>query len=286
MRTFLAITIAAVLGAAVATSQTTTNVVVTPSSPVFDCENISGVPMDSAPGFPFGSFASTGGPATTCKSGGLSYKTDMYFPPESLFGGRSITVGDVSSISYWTKKGTTHAADTRDWFLVIYTQRYNGQLGSSFYGVRIGTEPYLSADVSDPINTWNQWTTSGPANKLRFFESTYNYFGSYTDPDFTSFVTGTSLAGSRGPGVPYATQPILYFSVQTATAWAANFTGQVDGLRIQLKDGSVAAINFEPFLVATDKESCKQNGWTSLKRADGSTFKNQGDCVQYVNTGK
>jgi hypothetical protein len=31
---------------------------------------------------------------------------------------------------------------------------------------------------------------------------------------------------------------------------------------------------------------CKQGGWQSLSRADGSRFKNQGDCIQYVNTGK
>jgi hypothetical protein len=87
-------------------------------------------------------------------------------------------------------------------------------------------------------------------------------------------------------GVPYVTQPILYFSVQTASDWAVGFTGQVDGLRIQLTDSSVANVNFEPFVVATDKEACKINGWKNLHRADGSTFKNQGDCIQYVNTGK
>jgi len=38
--------------------------------------------------------------------------------------------------------------------------------------------------------------------------------------------------------------------------------------------------------VATNKDACKQDGWTMLYRADGSGFKNQGDCVQYVNTGK
>ena len=27
-------------------------------------------------------------------------------------------------------------------------------------------------------------------------------------------------------------------------------------------------------------------GWRNLHRADGSTFKNQGDCIQYVHTGK
>lgn len=38
--------------------------------------------------------------------------------------------------------------------------------------------------------------------------------------------------------------------------------------------------------VATNKDDCKKGGWADLTRADGSTFKNQGDCIQYVNTGK
>ena len=40
------------------------------------------------------------------------------------------------------------------------------------------------------------------------------------------------------------------------------------------------------FQVATDKDACKNGGWQQLRRADGSAFKNQSDCVQYVNTGK
>jgi hypothetical protein len=35
-----------------------------------------------------------------------------------------------------------------------------------------------------------------------------------------------------------------------------------------------------------DKDECKKGGWEDLTRADGSAFKNQGDCIQYVNTGK
>ena len=34
------------------------------------------------------------------------------------------------------------------------------------------------------------------------------------------------------------------------------------------------------------KEDCKNGGWRTLTRADGSPFKNAGDCIQYVNTGK
>ena len=37
---------------------------------------------------------------------------------------------------------------------------------------------------------------------------------------------------------------------------------------------------------AAAKDDCKNGGWQSLTRADGSPFKNQGDCIQYTNKGK
>jgi hypothetical protein len=40
------------------------------------------------------------------------------------------------------------------------------------------------------------------------------------------------------------------------------------------------------FATATTGNACKKDGWMALSRADGSNFKNQGDCMQYVNTGK
>lgn len=50
--------------------------------------------------------------------------------------------------------------------------------------------------------------------------------------------------------------------------------------------GECTTYDFEPYEVAADKETCKNGGWKSLRRADGSPFKNQGDCIQYVNTSK
>ena len=41
-----------------------------------------------------------------------------------------------------------------------------------------------------------------------------------------------------------------------------------------------------PNFCPTDKNQCKKNGWRSLINAAGQPFKNQGDCVSYVNTGK
>jgi hypothetical protein len=37
---------------------------------------------------------------------------------------------------------------------------------------------------------------------------------------------------------------------------------------------------------AATVNACKNYGWQGLTRADGSIFTNQGDCIQYVNTGK
>jgi hypothetical protein len=36
----------------------------------------------------------------------------------------------------------------------------------------------------------------------------------------------------------------------------------------------------------SDKDQCKDGGWRNLTRPDGTTFKNQGDCVSYTNTGR
>jgi hypothetical protein len=35
-----------------------------------------------------------------------------------------------------------------------------------------------------------------------------------------------------------------------------------------------------------EKDACKKGGWADLQREDGSTFKNQGQCIKYVNTGR
>ena len=38
--------------------------------------------------------------------------------------------------------------------------------------------------------------------------------------------------------------------------------------------------------IATNANTCKNNGWRTLFRVDGTGFRNQGDCIQYVNTGR
>lgn len=215
---------------------TNTALTVRPNTPgLLDAgDNIVGSLGDAAPGFTVGSFG----------SGGLT-KSDMYFPAELLFPGRALTVGEIASMSYWTKKGPTHVSVDVDWYLALYTKPYAGDKSTpSWYGDRYGAEPYYSVGINAPVNTWNKWNTAGGTNQLRFFESTQGApganFGSYTDPDWASFRSSFALSG-----MPRASQEILYISLQTGSAWAAGFTGKLDGLTITLTDGSTATVNFE-----------------------------------------
>jgi hypothetical protein len=60
-------------------------------------------------------------------------------------------------------------------------------------------------------------------------------------------------------------------------------------------DGS-GPVNFTPWLtaastvgcfsVASNKNQCKDGGWMTYRRANGTAFKNQGDCVSYTVNGK
>lgn len=50
--------------------------------------------------------------------------------------------------------------------------------------------------------------------------------------------------------------------------------------------GFKPSIRFNAANPALTKDDCKNGGWQSHTRADGSTFKNQGDCVSYTNNAK
>ncbi|HEX7480788.1 MAG TPA: hypothetical protein VF331_23505 [Polyangiales bacterium] len=54
----------------------------------------------------------------------------------------------------------------------------------------------------------------------------------------------------------------------------------------ELVEGGQLMLMHLPFPVASEKSTCKADGWQDRFRADGTSFKNQGDCIQYANTGK
>ena len=49
-------------------------------------------------------------------------------------------------------------------------------------------------------------------------------------------------------------------------------------------DGRI--VTYDEKAHATNANDCKKGGWMELVRADGTSFKNQGDCVSYTRNGK
>jgi hypothetical protein len=71
-------------------------------------------------------------------------------------------------------------------------------------------------------------------------------------------------------------------SEATPGVWVANFFGGYGaggGLSDNMVEGYVVGIG-----PPTTKDQCKNNGWQTFNLP--RTFKNQGDCIQFVNTGK
>ncbi len=124
---------------------------------------------------------------------------------------------------------------------------------------------------------------------IRFGEPAKNNSGPTGVAVHYNNITGNVILGINNQSVP----------VTNATC---NWWGSADGpgpVGSGHGDRVSTNVDYQPWLVAaapdgaciggnvaTDKDQCKDNGWTTRTRADGSTFRNQGDCIQYVNTGR
>jgi hypothetical protein len=64
------------------------------------------------------------------------------------------------------------------------------------------------------------------------------------------------------------------------------FIGNADALTFGA-NGNTTTYDFELHNAPTSASQCKNDGWKTFNpAAPHGPFKNQGDCIQYVNTGK
>lgn len=104
-------------------------------------------------------------------------------------------------------------------------------------------------------------------------------------------ITGNVILGIDNQTVPTVNATCNWWGSPTGPTSANNPGGSGDKVSTN--------VDFQPWLIApapggaciggnvpTTANQCKNGGWVTMTRADGSTFTNQGDCMQYVNTGK
>jgi len=145
------------------------------------------------------------------------------------------------------------------------------------YQGRLVFEPYQSPALGPVVaGQWQTWN----ALQGKWWGSTGSGSRPITVacPQSSPCTWQQILAQFPNAGI-HATAGAVVF--KAGSGWTVPFDGNVDALTIGTSAGTTT-YNFEPY----DKDQCKNGGWQTLKRADGSSFKNQGDCVSYTNTGR
>lgn len=140
-----------------------------------------------------------------------------------------------------------------------------------------GTPTAGSPRISLPIDTNGNGTTDFYAFIGAFYcNNGAGLVDPLNDTTCTIFYTGGPVAGYPDWATFVAAHPtwmvsssVPFIIADDAGLWT------VDNVHL----GAAVA-------VTTGKDECKKGGWATMTRADGSSFKNQGDCIQYVNTGR
>jgi len=173
-------------------------------------------------------------------------KSQVYLSPLSVFGSSNVTLGDISSISYFTNKATTHVASAPDWYFQVYTESFLNNSGR-WYGFRVTSEPYFAKNLTETVGTWTEWQTgdASTTNAMRYFDSSHGYFGSYTDPLWDAYLATNAYDDAQNLLGIMADQKILSVTMGTGSGWAAGFTGKLDGLSFVMDNGDIHKVNFE-----------------------------------------
>ncbi|PYJ08908.1 MAG: hypothetical protein DMF06_11635 [Verrucomicrobia bacterium] len=203
---------------------------------------------------------------------------------------------------------------------IVLGLRGKDRVNSSTANINGVYGPYATGVVPPNNNraTWN-WEFSINSGSVNL--STYDYYvGIDTDPSkcinytvvdaLTNWTdnsygnngtaNGQGVEGTSGPTDNYATiyniaqqsqnlvfaggNPTLPGTYSYELYAVAKGNGPT-GVRLASVGITVVVGTGGAFCVPTTANQCKNGGWMTRTRANGSTFKNQGDCIQYVNTG-
>lgn len=169
-----------------------------------------------------------------------------------------------------------------------------GEVGSIGALVQTGTFGYGNADIAAEFQ-FN--SLGGFETGLLISESDDPYSdGDTSGQTATVVVHRNAIAGNSAGGIDSQTSN----TTDATCNWFGHFSGP-SGNGPGLGDAVSGNLNTSTWLleaapletspcgtptIPVNPQQCKSGGWATMVRADGSTFKNQGDCVSYVETGK
>lgn len=198
--------------------------------------------------------------------GALQLTTDLTTTAKAQYlHGENVALSSVSDLGYYTKQVSAPFAGADPAYQVIAF--LNGTSGFT----TLVFEPYQNP-LQGPVvnNVWQQWDVDAG-----FFWSTRTVACS----------NGTILGTPGGPATYTLAQIQNACPSAVVIGYGVNIGTNNPGYDVEtdLFNFNGTTYDFEPYEVATNKDQCKKDGWQSVKKADGSSFKNQGECVSYAN---
>jgi hypothetical protein len=214
-------------------------------------------------------------------------------PAFTRFGGYESTFptgGYTTSVDVYLNVNAGAANDTRfDWSSAISTpggaHRRDFVFNGGFY------------NDSDATGSGNRFVITASNNGSRSAAFPKNPGRGPFAITQTGWYTFEHHFENNGVGVLIVTMTISDANGVALNTWTLSDPSDVIGTTVGGHRYGWFVIQEFPFLAidnvnllsvneATTVAACKNGGWQSYTRADGSLFKNQGDCIQYVNTGK
>jgi hypothetical protein len=182
-------------------------------------------------------------------------------------------LADIDGMSYATYRAANPADNDAQLPAINLQVDVNGAAPGGF--TTLVFEPvYNTAQQAIQDNTWQTWDAYNGGQAIWWSSNPIP-----SAPNRDTFVTWDTIVAANPDAVI-----IGGFGVNQGSGNPA-LTASSDVLSIS-HNGDCVTYDFEPYEVAMSKDACKNGGWKTLRRADGSPFKNQGDCVSYVSNGK
>jgi hypothetical protein len=190
-----------------------------------------------------------------------------------------VPLSQVSQLSYYTKQNAaSFAGGDPSYQLLVCLGGFSSTSGCSNFTTMVfepyqmnGTDPSTQPVINGVWQSWDAYAGKWWSSRTRTVSSSC-----------------AVVAGFGGP--PFYTIPDLASACPDAVAvgFGVNIGSNNPNYNVEsdLVSFNGTAYDFEPYIVARAQDQCKNGGWNSVKRANGTGFRNQGDCIQYVNTGK
>jgi hypothetical protein len=179
-------------------------------------------------------------------------------------------LADVTDLGYWTKQvEASFEQGTASYQLVVCLDGYDGETCNGF--TTLVFEPYQNIAQGPVVNgVWQEWDV----DEGQFWSSrTVDGAGSC---DVTAGGGGAPFYTLAGLQTVCPNADVVAFGVNVGSN-NPEYDIRVDG--VQFND---TIYDFEAWTVPTEMQQCKGMGWRNVRYPDGTSFRNQGQCVSFV----